>query len=87
MLETVVILLAVLVFIAGLAAIAVVMDRIDDRKKLSAPKASPHELLDIRLAKGEIGEAEYLRLKHVLTYGPLLDVPDELRSSPEFPVA
>lgn len=83
MIELAVILLTILLFIAGLGAVGVMVDRMAERKKPIGPTPGPHELLDIRLARGEIGEADYLRLKHVLTYGPLLDLPEELTLAPK----
>ena len=83
MIELAITLLCVLVFIAGLALIAVALERWEERKKHLGLSVGPHELLDIRLAKGEIGEVEYRRLKQVLTYGPLLDLPDELSLLPQ----
>ena len=87
MLEVALILLAVVLFIAGLAAIAIVMDRWDDRKTYLGPTVDPHDVLDMRLANGEINEAEYLRLKHLLTSGPVVQLPDERRFPPTGPIA
>lgn len=83
MIELAVTLLVVLVFIAGLALIAVGLERWEERKKHLGPSMGPHELLDMRLAKGEIAEAEYRRLKQVLIYGSLLDLPEELALIPK----
>jgi uncharacterized membrane protein len=83
MIELAVTLLCVLVFVAGLALISVALERGEDRRKNLGPATSPHDLLDIRLTKGELGEAEYRRLKPVLTYGSLLDLPEELSLLPK----
>ena len=75
MLALAVILLVVLGFLGGLAVIAMVLDRWNDRKNYLEPKADPREVLEMRLAKGEIGEAEFIRLSDLLAYGSTLELP------------
>lgn len=61
-------------FILGLGGVATAIEGWETPKRL--PKGGVNEIRDQRFAKSEICEADYIRAKHLLLYGPPLELPD-----------
>ena len=70
--------MALVVAVAGTGAAGVGLAWLNDRRLAAAarrlPPPDPKAMLETRLAKGEIDEAEYARKMHVLVYGPPLEL-------------
>ena len=72
--------MAVVVAVAGTGVAGVGLAWLNDRRLAAAsrrlPAPDPKAVLETRLAKGEIDEAEYARKMHLLVYGPPLELDD-----------
>ena len=70
--------IAIVAGLAGIGGVSVGIAWLNDRRlAVSARRMAaidPRETLQSRLASGDIGEDEYARRMHLLTYGPPLEL-------------